>query len=134
MSVPNLIAADHRWQPRYEYLWEDGVRYKKATKLPAPEYVDALMNWAQGLLDNEDIFPSEMGASLGPWGTGVGRMQLEDADPLIALQASRSRRTSGTRSVGSSGGSSGCTRTCTATTLTTSARSGSKVRTAGGAF
>ncbi|KAI0368091.1 Mob1/phocein [Pilatotrama ljubarskyi] len=47
--------------PRYEYLWEDGVRYKKATKLPAPEYVDALMNWAQGLLDNEEIFPSEMG-------------------------------------------------------------------------
>ncbi|KAJ8482227.1 hypothetical protein ONZ51_g5500 [Trametes cubensis] len=46
---------------RYEYLWEDGVRYKKATKLPAPEYVDALMNWAQGLLDNEEIFPSEMG-------------------------------------------------------------------------
>ena len=49
---------------RYEYLWEDGVRYKKATKLPAPEYVDALMNWAQGLLDNEEIFPSEMGASV----------------------------------------------------------------------
>lgn len=48
---------------RYEYLWEDGVRYKKATKLPAPEYVDALMNWAQGLLDNEETFPSEMGMS-----------------------------------------------------------------------
>ena len=47
---------------RYEYLWEDGVRYKKATKLAAPEYVEALMNWAQGLLDNEEIFPSEMGA------------------------------------------------------------------------
>ena len=42
-------------------MWEDGVRYKKATKLPAPEYVDALMNWAQGLLDNEELFPSEMG-------------------------------------------------------------------------
>ena len=40
------------------------MRYKKATKLPAPEYVDALMNWAQGLLDNEEIFPSEMGASV----------------------------------------------------------------------
>ena len=37
------------------------MRYKKATKLAAPEYVDALMNWAQGLLDNEDLFPSEMG-------------------------------------------------------------------------
>ncbi|CDO71379.1 hypothetical protein BN946_scf184908.g137 [Trametes cinnabarina] len=47
--------------PRYEYLWEDGVRYKKPTKLPAPEYVDALMNWVQTLLDNEEIFPSEMG-------------------------------------------------------------------------
>ena len=38
------------------------MRYKKATKLAAPEYVDALMNWAQGLLDNEELFPSEMGA------------------------------------------------------------------------
>lgn len=46
------------------------MRYKKATKLPAPEYVDALMNWAQGLLDNEDIFPSEMGACLGSQGLG----------------------------------------------------------------
>ncbi|TFY53656.1 hypothetical protein EVJ58_g9333 [Rhodofomes roseus] len=46
---------------RYEYLWEDGVRYKRPTKLPAPEYVDALMNWAQGLLDNEDVFPNRIG-------------------------------------------------------------------------
>ena len=37
------------------------MRYKKATKLAAPEYVDALMAWAQGLLDNEELFPSEMG-------------------------------------------------------------------------
>lgn len=48
---------------RYEYLWEDGVRYKRPTKLPAPEYVDALMNWAQGLLDNEDVFPNKIGES-----------------------------------------------------------------------
>ena len=40
------------------------MRYKRPSKLPAPEYVDALMNWAQGLLDNEEIFPSEMGASV----------------------------------------------------------------------
>ncbi len=74
-AKPEPSVVDHRGQLRYEYLWEDGVRYKKATKLPAPEYVDALMNWAQGLLDNEDIFPSEMGACcvlLGPWGPGVG--------------------------------------------------------------
>lgn len=46
------------------------MRYKKATKLHAPEYVDALMNWAQGLLDNEEIFPSEMGACV-PYGRTV---------------------------------------------------------------
>lgn len=47
--------------PRYEYLWEDGVKYKRPTKLPAPEYVDALMNWAQNILDDENIFPNKIG-------------------------------------------------------------------------
>lgn len=46
---------------RYEYLWEDGVKYKRPTKLPAPEYVDALMNWAQSLLDDESVFPNKIG-------------------------------------------------------------------------
>jgi hypothetical protein len=46
---------------RYEYLWEDGVKYKRPTKLPAPEYVDALMNWAQGILDDEAVFPNKIG-------------------------------------------------------------------------
>jgi len=47
--------------PRYEYLWEDGVKYKRPTKLPAPEYVDALMNWAQTILDDENVFPNKIG-------------------------------------------------------------------------
>ncbi|QRV90977.1 DNA polymerase family B [Ceratobasidium sp. AG-Ba] len=47
--------------PRYEYLWEDGVTYKRPTKLSAPEYVDALMNWVQGLLDDEKVFPNKIG-------------------------------------------------------------------------
>ncbi|KAL7004003.1 Mitotic exit network component [Cystobasidiomycetes sp. EMM_F5] len=46
---------------RYEYHWQDGVNYKKPTKLSAPEYVDALMNWVQGMLDDEAIFPSKIG-------------------------------------------------------------------------
>ena len=37
------------------------MKFKRPTKLPAPEYVDALMNWAQGLLDNEEIFPNRIG-------------------------------------------------------------------------
>lgn len=49
---------------RYEYLWEDGVKYKRPTKLPAPEYVDALMNWAQGILDDERVFPNQIGMPL----------------------------------------------------------------------
>jgi len=47
---------------RYEYLWEDGVKYKRPTKLSAPEYVDTLMNWAQSLLDSEEYFPNQIGA------------------------------------------------------------------------
>lgn len=37
------------------------MRYKRPTKLPAPEYVDALMNWAQSLLDDESTFPNKIG-------------------------------------------------------------------------
>lgn len=52
----------HNSLDRYEYLWEDGVKYKRPTKLSAPEYVDTLMNWAQSLLDNEENFPNQIGA------------------------------------------------------------------------
>lgn len=65
----SLAAADQMHVAgRYEYLWEDGVRYKRPTKLPAPEYVDALMNWAQNLLDNEEIFPNKIGTHWSPLG------------------------------------------------------------------
>jgi MOB kinase activator 1 len=47
--------------PRYEYLWEDGVTYKRPTKLPAPVYIDNLMNWVQNLLDDDTTFPSKIG-------------------------------------------------------------------------
>ena len=57
------MVIDPFYEIRYEYLWEDGVRYKRPTKLPAPEYVDALMNWAQNILDDESVFPNAIGAS-----------------------------------------------------------------------
>ncbi|KAH9466230.1 hypothetical protein Pst134EB_001289 [Puccinia striiformis f. sp. tritici] len=47
--------------PRYEYHWHDGKEFKKATKVSAPEYVEYLMNWVQGFLDDEKIFPSKIG-------------------------------------------------------------------------
>eukprot|EP00013_Stygamoeba_regulata_P027077 CAMPEP_0177663642 /NCGR_PEP_ID=MMETSP0447-20121125/20031_1 /TAXON_ID=0 /ORGANISM="Stygamoeba regulata, Strain BSH-02190019" /LENGTH=127 /DNA_ID=CAMNT_0019169485 /DNA_START=361 /DNA_END=744 /DNA_ORIENTATION=+ len=45
--------------PKYEYLWADGVTVKKATAMPAPEYVDNLMTWIQDKLDDEHLFPLE---------------------------------------------------------------------------
>ncbi|SGY18881.1 BQ5605_C014g07499 [Microbotryum silenes-dioicae] len=47
--------------PRYEYHWQDGVNFKKPTKMSAPEYVDHLMNWTQAQLDDEAVFPSKIG-------------------------------------------------------------------------
>ncbi|KAK6109551.1 MOB kinase activator 3A [Brugia pahangi] len=43
---------------RYEYLWQDGVSYKKPTRLPAPEYIYLLMDWIEIRINNETIFPS----------------------------------------------------------------------------
>lgn len=37
------------------------MTYKRPTKLPAPVYIDNLMNWVQGLLDDETQFPSKIG-------------------------------------------------------------------------
>ena len=47
--------------PKYEYHWADGTKVTTAIKCSAPEYVDYLMVWVQGLLDDEQIFPSKIG-------------------------------------------------------------------------
>jgi len=46
--------------PKYEYLWADGDAVKKPIKCSAPEYIDHLMTWVQGILDDETIFPSRV--------------------------------------------------------------------------
>eukprot|EP01028_Stygiella_incarcerata_P004134 TRINITY_DN1872_c0_g1_i1.p1 TRINITY_DN1872_c0_g1~~TRINITY_DN1872_c0_g1_i1.p1 ORF type:complete len:216 (-),score=50.82 TRINITY_DN1872_c0_g1_i1:119-766(-) len=40
-----------------EYRWADGVKVKKPVKVDAPEYIDRLMSWIEGLLDDESTFP-----------------------------------------------------------------------------
>mmetsp|Transcript_6619 Transcript_6619/g.19665 ORF Transcript_6619/g.19665 Transcript_6619/m.19665 type:complete len:230 (-) Transcript_6619:291-980(-) len=47
--------------PKYEYMWADGVNYKKPVAVSAPQYIDLLMTWVQSQLDNEDIFPTRIG-------------------------------------------------------------------------
>uniref|UniRef100_A0AC34F0A2 Uncharacterized protein n=1 Tax=Panagrolaimus sp. ES5 TaxID=591445 RepID=A0AC34F0A2_9BILA len=42
---------------RYEYLWQDSDRYKRPTKLPAPMYVNELMEWIEMRINDEHVFP-----------------------------------------------------------------------------
>lgn len=48
---------------RFEYLWQDSENYQRPTKMPAPEYIEHLMVWVQGNIDNEAMFPSRIGKS-----------------------------------------------------------------------
>lgn len=46
---------------RYEYRWADGVKVKKPLKVSAPMYVDYLMDWIENQLDDESVFPQQLG-------------------------------------------------------------------------
>ena len=35
---------------RYEYLWQDEVRHKKAVQMTAPEYILTLLEWASDII------------------------------------------------------------------------------------
>jgi len=45
----------------FEYRWQDSDKYKKPTKMSAPEYIEHLMSWIQSNVDNSDVFPSRIG-------------------------------------------------------------------------
>lgn len=42
---------------RFEYLWADGKNFKKPTPLPAREYISHLMDWIEGQINNQALFP-----------------------------------------------------------------------------
>ena len=52
--------------PKYEYLWADGTTIKKPISCSAPRYVDYLFTWVQNLLEDERIFPTEIGTPFPP--------------------------------------------------------------------
>ncbi|ODQ65785.1 hypothetical protein NADFUDRAFT_82752 [Nadsonia fulvescens var. elongata DSM 6958] len=58
-TCPRMTATDE-----YEYLWQDSNSelYKRPTKMSAPAYIEHLMMWVQGYLDNETVFPNKLGA------------------------------------------------------------------------
>uniref|UniRef100_A0A4W5JUS9 MOB kinase activator 3B n=1 Tax=Hucho hucho TaxID=62062 RepID=A0A4W5JUS9_9TELE len=53
--------------PRYEYRWQDDHKYKKPTALPAPKYMNLLMDWIEVQINNEDIFPTSIGEYYAYW-------------------------------------------------------------------
>lgn len=52
---------------RFEYLWQDSENFKRPTKMSAPEYIEHLMTWVQGNVDNEQMFPSRIGGYFKCW-------------------------------------------------------------------
>lgn len=60
-TCPRMIATEE-----YEYLWQDTSSLvgapKKPVSLAACDYVENLMNWIQNFFDNDNIFPSKIGA------------------------------------------------------------------------
>lgn len=40
---------------QYEYLWADGVKYKKPVRLSAPEYVDKLFDWIEDQVGTHEV-------------------------------------------------------------------------------
>ncbi|KAF0990952.1 hypothetical protein HZS_1605 [Henneguya salminicola] len=47
----------------YEYAWADSTN-KKPLKVSAPKYMENLLNWTQALLDDENVFPSQIGKNI----------------------------------------------------------------------
>lgn len=47
--------------PKYEYRWQDEHKYKKPTALSAPKYMSLLMDWIEVQINNENIFPTNVG-------------------------------------------------------------------------
>ena len=42
---------------RFEYLWADNDQYKEPTSLPAPKYMELLLDWVDQKVNDETIFP-----------------------------------------------------------------------------
>ena len=40
---------------KFEYLWQDGTKYKRPTHLPAPQYISLLMDWVESQINDEMV-------------------------------------------------------------------------------
>ncbi|XP_008587462.1 PREDICTED: MOB kinase activator 3A [Galeopterus variegatus] len=47
--------------PKYEYRWQDEHKFRKPTALSAPRYMDLLMDWIEVQINDEGVFPTNVG-------------------------------------------------------------------------
>ncbi|KAI8902309.1 Mob1/phocein [Globomyces pollinis-pini] len=52
-----IMNAGSKW----EFHWPSDSEFKRPIKLSAPQYVEKLMNWIRLQIDNEQIFPQNIG-------------------------------------------------------------------------
>lgn len=54
--------------PRFEYHWQDptSVKYRRSTRLSAPDYIECLLNWTQAQIDDETLFPVNSSTDFPP--------------------------------------------------------------------
>eukprot|EP00461_Guttulinopsis_vulgaris_P001985 UN01986 len=41
----------------YNYLWQDNAKFQTPTELPAADYVDNLLTWAESQINDDAVFP-----------------------------------------------------------------------------
>ena len=54
-----------------DYTWIDASR--KRVKLPAPQYIDYVLTWVEGLIKDESVFPTKAGREFSPNFPSVAR-------------------------------------------------------------
>ncbi|GAA5862686.1 hypothetical protein JCM8547_003512 [Rhodosporidiobolus lusitaniae] len=57
--------------PGMDYTWIDANR--KRVKLPAPQYIDYVLTWVEGLIKDEAVFPTKAGREFSPNFPSVAR-------------------------------------------------------------
>uniref|UniRef100_A0AAX7TH23 MOB kinase activator 3A n=1 Tax=Astatotilapia calliptera TaxID=8154 RepID=A0AAX7TH23_ASTCA len=55
MALKQVFNKDRTFRPKHEH------KYKKPTALSAPKYMSLLMDWIEVQINNENIFPTNVG-------------------------------------------------------------------------
>jgi len=65
------LTLSHLLAPSMDYTWIDASR--KRVKLPAPQYIDYVLTWVEGLIKDEAVFPTKAGREFSPNFPSVAR-------------------------------------------------------------